>query len=88
MIYPSGCEEDLTIKIELNSAKEVVLCTGDTNTIYKISDINLEYDGIFDISYPTSIREIYSGRLSILYTKVISIHYQALSKKDIACLED
>ena len=50
MIYPSGCEEDLTIKIELNSAKEVVLCTGDTNTIYKISDNNLEYDGIFDIS--------------------------------------
>ena len=87
-VYPSGFEEDLAITIELNSAKEVILCTGETNAIYKISDINLEYDGIFDISYPTSIREIYSGRLSILYTKVISIHYQALSKKDIVCLED
>ena len=69
--------------IELNSEKEVILCTGDTNAIYKISDINLEYDGIFDISYATSIREIYSGRTSVPYTKVTSIHYQALSKKDI-----
>ena len=55
-VYPSGFEEDLTSMIELNSAKEVILCTGDTNAIYKISDINLEYDCIFDISYATSIR--------------------------------
>ena len=61
----------------------MVLCMGDTNSIYKISDINLEYDGIFDISYATSIREIYSGRLSVPYTKITSIHYQALYKKDI-----
>ena len=74
-VYPSGFEEDLTITIELNSAKEMILCTGETNAIYKISDINLEYDGIFDISYATSIREIYSGRLSIPYTKLTSIHY-------------
>ena len=47
----------------------------DTNAIYKISDISLEYDGIFDISYATSITEIYSGRLSIPYTKLTSIHY-------------
>ena len=29
-VYPSGFEEDLTITIELNSAKEVVLCTRET----------------------------------------------------------
>ena len=61
----------------------MVLCKGDTNAVYKISDINLEYDCIFDISYATSIREIYCERLSISYTKLTSIHYQALSKKDI-----
>ena len=55
-VYPSGFEEDLACMIELNSAKEVILCTGDTNTIYKIPDINLEYDCIFDIPYATSIR--------------------------------
>ena len=55
-VYPSDFEEDLTITIQSKSAKEVILYTGDTNAIYKISDINLEYDGIFDISYATSIK--------------------------------
>ena len=44
----------------------MILCTGDTNTIYKISDINLKYDGIFDISYATSITEIYQGNINSL----------------------
>ena len=47
-------EEDLTITIELISAKEVILCTGETNAIYKISDINLQYNGIFDTSQDIS----------------------------------
>ena len=52
-------KEDLFITIELNSAKEVILCPGDTNAVYKISDIILEYDAIFDDSYTTIIRELY-----------------------------
>ena len=32
-LYLSGFEEDLTIMIQLNSAKEVILCTEDTNVI-------------------------------------------------------
>ena len=69
--------------MELNSVIQVILCTGDTNAIYKISDIILEYDAIFDNPYATSIREMYIRDMSILYTNVTSIHYQALSKKDI-----
>ena len=42
----------------------------------------LEYDAIFDELYATSIGEMYAGTTSIPYTKVTSIHYQALSKKD------
>ena len=61
----------------------MILCAGDTNAIYKISDIILEYDAIFDDSYATIIREAYIRKMSIPYTKVTSIHYQALSKKDI-----
>ena len=38
-VYPYGLKEDLSITIELNSAKEVILCTGDTNAVYQISDI-------------------------------------------------
>ena len=43
----------------------------------------LEYDAIFDDPYATSIGEMYIREMSIPYTKVTSIHYQALSKKDI-----
>ena len=61
----------------------MILCTGDTNAIYKISDIILKYDAIFDDPYVTSIRQTYTRGMSILYTRVTSIHHQALSKKDI-----
>ena len=56
---------------------------GDTNAIHQISEIILEYDALFDDPYATSIREVYIRKMSILYTKVTSIHYQAISKKDI-----
>ena len=46
------------------------------------SDISLECDAIFDEPYVTTIGELYSGATSISYTKVTSIHYQALSKRD------
>ena len=35
-----------------------------------------------DKPYVTAIDELYAGTTSILYTKVISIHYQTLPKKD------
>ena len=61
--------------------KRVVLCTGDTSATYKLSDILLEYDAIFDEPYATTIGEMYTRTTSIPYTKVTSIHYQTLSKK-------
>ena len=68
------------------SAWEVILCTGDTKAVYKISDIILEYDAIFDDPYATIIREVYIREMSIPYTKVTSTHYQAISKKYIGRL--
>ena len=38
-INPYGLKERLFITIELNSAVNVLLCTGDTNAIYKFSNI-------------------------------------------------
>ena len=81
-MYPYGLKEDLVVRLELNSAEKVILCTGDTNATCKLSDISLEYDTIFDERYPTIIGEMYTGTTSIPYTKVTSIHYQTLSKKD------
>ena len=62
--------------------KRVVLCTGDTSATYKLSDILLEYDAIFDEPYATTIGEMYTGTTSIPYTNVTLIHYQTLPRKD------
>ena len=81
-VYPYGLKEDLTVRLELNSSEKVTLCTGDTSAVYKLSDISLEYDVIFDEPYATTICELYAGATSIPYTKVTLIRYQTLSKKD------
>ena len=47
-VYPYGLKEDLIVRLELNSSEKVILCTGDTSATYKLSDISLEYDAIFD----------------------------------------
>ena len=52
-VYPYGLKEDLIVRLELNSAEKVILCTGDTNATYKLSDISLEYNAIFGELYAT-----------------------------------
>ena len=81
-MYPYGLKERLIVRIELNSSENVILYTGDTSATCKLSDIFLEYDSIFDNSYALGIGEMYNGIMSIPYTKVTSIHYESLSKKD------
>ena len=81
-MYSYGLNDDLIVRPQLNSSGSVALCSGDTNATYKLSDISHEYDAIFDEPYAISIGEIYTGTTSISYTKVTSIHYQTLSKKD------
>ena len=76
--YPYGHKEDLIASLELNSSEKVILCTGDTSATYKLSDIPLEYDAIFDEPYATTIGEMYTGTTSIPYTKVTSTHYPCL----------
>ena len=82
LVYPYGLEQRLFIRIELNSAKNVLLCTGDTNATYKLSDISLEYNVILDGLYATAIGDLYTEKKLIYYTMGTSIHYQTLSKKD------
>ena len=81
-VYPYGLKEDLIVSLELNSSEKVILCTGDTSATYKLSDILLEYDVIFDEPYARTIGEMYTGTTSIPYTNVTLIHYETLSKKD------
>ena len=69
-MYPYGLKERLIVRSELNSAEKVILCTGDTNATYELSDIPLEFDAIFDEPYAMAIGEIYGGTngTSIPYT--------------------
>ena len=80
-VYPYGLKENMIVRLELNSAEKVISCTGDTNAKYKLSDISLEFDAIFDKPYARAIGEMYAGT-SIPYIMVASTHYQTLSKKD------
>ena len=74
LVYSYGLKEDLIVRLELNSAEKVILCTSAyTNATYKLSDISLEYDAIFNETYATTIGKIYAGTTSIPYTKVTSI---------------
>ena len=59
-VYPYGLKEDLIVRLELNSSEKIILCTGDTSATYKLSDLSLEYDAIFDEPYATSIGEMYT----------------------------
>ena len=79
--YPYGLREDLIARLGLNSAEKILLASGDTATTYKISDIALEYDAIFDLEYATMLEDLYR-ETSIPYTKVTAVHHQALSKKN------
>ena len=79
---PCSLKEDLIVRLELNSSEKVILCTGHTSATYKLSDILLEYDSIFDEPYVTTIGEMHTGTTSTPYTKVTSIHKQTLSKND------
>ena len=81
-MYSYGLKEDLIVRLALNSSEKVILCTGDTAAIYKLSGIFPEDNVIFDKRYATTIREMCAGTISIPHTKVTSIHYQTLSKKD------
>ena len=82
-VYPYGLKEELIVRLELTSSEKVSLCIGDTDAIYKISDISLEYDAIFGEPYATAISQMYTGTTWIPYTKVTLIHYQTLSKKTL-----
>ena len=79
---PYGLREDLIVRLELNSSDKVILCVGDSSATYKLSDISLEYDAIFDEPYATTTGQLYTGT-SIPYAKVTSIHYQTLKKKTL-----
>ena len=80
--YPYGLREALIARLELNSAEKILSASDDIAATYKISDIALEYDAIFDLDYAAMFQNLYSETTSIPYTKVTEVHHQVLSKKN------
>ena len=80
-VYPYELKEDLIVRLKLNSFEKVVLCSGDTAAIYKLSDISLEHDAIFDKRYGTTIYKLYAGSKAIPYTKEKSVHSRRFLKE-------
>ena len=60
-----GHKEDFIASFKLNSSVKVILCSEDSATAYKLSEISLEYDAIFNARYATAIGELYAGTKSI-----------------------
>ena len=44
-------EDCMIVCLELHSSKKVILCSRDNAATYKLSDISLEYDTVFDEHY-------------------------------------
>ena len=79
-VYPYGLKEDLTVRLELNSSENVILCTGDTSARSTLSDISLEYDAIFDEPYATgvywnNVNSVYQGNIDPLRVIEKTRHY-------------
>ena len=55
----------MILRLALNSSEKVILCTGDTAATYKLLDISLEYDAIFNEPYATTVGELYAGTNSM-----------------------
>ena len=64
-VYLYGLQEDMIVRRELNSSEKVILCTGDTAATYKLSDISLEYDAIFDEPYVKTTGELSTSTMLI-----------------------
>ena len=50
-VYPYVLTEDLIVCLELHCSKNVILCSRVNAATYKLSDISLEYDTVFDEHY-------------------------------------
>ena len=66
-VYPYGLKEDLIERLELNSSEKVILCSGDTTATWKLPDISLEYDFLFDKPYITTIGDVCWNNVDPIY---------------------
>ena len=59
----------------------MILCSGITAATYKVLDISLELDAIFEKRFATKIGELYVGTTSIPYQSNINPLSDTISKR-------
>ena len=57
----------MIVRLELNSSEKLILRSRDIGATYKLSDISLEYDTVFDESYASTIGELHTATASTPY---------------------
>ena len=68
-VYRYRINKNLIVRLELNSAENVILCCRDKAATYKLSDISLECNPILDVDYATRMIELYI-KTDTQFTKV------------------
>ena len=70
-VYPDELRKDFIVRLEFSSSEKVILRSRVTTSVYKLSNVSLEYNGIFDKNYAKMIGELCAGTTLIPYAKVI-----------------
>ena len=80
--YQSALGDRLEYELTFNDYSRVIIAGGDANALYTIDNISLEYDMVTQPDLARLIRNQYTGRLAILYDRVLRHRKVNVNKSD------
>lgn len=80
--YQAALGDRLEYELTFNDYPRVVVATGDAEASYSIENISLEFDMVTHSDLAKQIRNQYSGRLAILYDRVLRHRKIVRNKSD------
>ena len=78
--YQAGLGDRREYELTFNDYDKVIK-SSDADSSYKIKNICLEFDKVTDIELARQIRQQYSGRIAILYDRIL--RHKKITKKQI-----
>ena len=80
--YQSGLGDRLEYELTFNDYSRVIVATGDAGGSYTIENMSLEFDMVTNAELARMIRHQYTGRLAILYDRVLRHRKIVRNKSD------
>ena len=80
--YQSALGDRLECELVFNDYSRVVVATGDAATSYTVENICLEFDMVTQPDLARQIRNLYAGRLAVLYERVLRHRKITANKSD------